>query len=365
MPANAELIETPRDEFLVILSLLEVAISPTGRETAQQSSCVGFKDGWMITYSDEVSCRVPGPMPDDFEGAVKASSLLKVLGKFPDDRIVISVEGNHLVFSGAAKTKRGRGKRKLRANLESELLMPVESVKFPKTWRPLPERFAEAVAHVRPCAGNDETKYRITCVHVHPKWVEATDDRKFCRWPMDTGFPGPVLIRQNSLKGLDDANMIEVGETTNWIHFRSSSDLILSCRRYGEEDFPDYGPVIDFDGEVISLPKSLVEVIERAEIVSKEVKDRNYVTVTLDDGLVTVSGEGLSGDYEEERPVRYDGPRICFVCPPRVLADIIQKHAECKVTKDRVRAESPDYVYLAHLMDPSVLKLPNQEEAEG
>jgi hypothetical protein len=330
-----------REKLLGSLESIRPGLSQ--REILEQSSCIVFLDGFACTYDDEVSCRAPTGLDESFRGAVKAESLLKLLHELPEDEVDVN-------FSDTEMTVKGKG-RKGFYGVEKDIVLPVDQVDFPEQWRTLPDDFCEAIGTVGRCASSDESRFNLTCLHIAPKWVEASDEYQVCRWRTQTGFPEPVLLRQSSVRHIATLGMTESGETKSWVHFRNASGLILSCRRY-VEDYPELRHYLKPGGDPLVLPKGLIEAAGRADIFSSENGDDNVVEVSIKSGHLQIVGRGASGRYEEKKKLAYDGQPVRFCIPPQLLADTVKRHNECSIQSNRLYIDGGSYVYVSALFAP-------------
>ncbi len=336
-----------REQFLQALQSVSAGLSQ--RDIIEQSSCFVLDQGEVLTFNDEVSCRHKSGLPKEVKGAVKAEYLLEQLQKRPDETMELEVTDTALIFKG-----KNKGSWKSTHNMEAEVFLPIDSVERPEEWVKLDETFADAIGMVSHCAGTDESKYDLTCVHISPKWVEACDNFQMCRWRLRTGVSTSILVKAVSIKQIVSLGMIELGETEHWLHFRSASGLVYSCRRY-MEDYKDIGHVLKVEGVPMSLPKTLIEASDRANVFSKENADNNQVKLILKPGKVTIKGQGPHGAYQQSNKINYDGERIEFFINPGILGDLANRHKECIIGKDRLLVNGGSYRYV------SVLSLPEDE----
>jgi hypothetical protein len=332
-------IKVNREDFLSRLLTVQPGLSQ--REILEQSSCVVFRNGSIVTYNDEVSCRCASGLPKEVTGAVKAKPLLAILQKLEEDEIQVCVTAKGLEI---------RGKRKGAAiALEAEVLLAVDTVEPPKGWSPLPDDFCKAVELAGQCAGQDQSRFALTCIHLHPDFIEACDNFQLARYTLATGLTSPVLVRHTSVKPIAQLGMTEFSETDSWLHFRNHAKLILSCRRYLEE-YPDLTALLDVSGAPAALPKGLVEAVDKAEVFTGENPDNNYVRVELRPGELRLRGTGVSGHYWQifDMPA-YRGAALAFLITPKLLAEIVTRHNEVQVTKDRLKVEGGKWRYVAYL----------------
>jgi DNA polymerase III sliding clamp (beta) subunit (PCNA family) len=310
-----------REEFLRNLESVEPGLSP--REILEQSSCFIFQKGWIKTFNDEVACKIKSPLK--LEGAVQAAPLLAILRKLEEEEIEVSAADGEIVVKGK---KRSAGIR-----MEADIQLPVENVENPGEWNKLHSDFADAVELVSQCAGRDESTFVLTCIHLHPKWIEACNDVQSTRYRIPTGVKEAILIRSKSLQHITPLGMTEFSETDTWIHFRNPSGLVLSCRRMVEA-YPSLKKLFQMEGTPFVLPKRLAEAAENAAIFSAENPDDDEVTVTLKSGKLRVEGRGASGWYRETKKVKYDGEPLAFMAPPKLLVELTKRYNDCFISHE-------------------------------
>lgn len=332
-----------REELLQQLEAVQPGLSP--RETVEQSSCFVFQGGRVITYNEDIACQHETSL--DIEGAVQAAPLLSLLRRLKEEKLdfqeqAVGEAGHELVVHGKG--------RKSGVRLEKKIELPIQDIEQPEDWRELPSDFSEAIAVVHECAGKDTNQFVTTCVHIHPKWVEASDNFQLTRYKLKTGFKRPVLVRSSSIKHLVPLGMTEFAETETWVHFRNPAGLIFSCRRFIEYDFPDFSEVLKISGSPASLPRGLGEAALTAEIFSSENTDNNQVLVELRPGKMRVWSQGVSGWYQEViSKLKYEGSPIGFLIAPKLLAELTKRHNECEITPGQLKVNGGKFVFVTCL----------------
>ncbi len=331
-----------REELLQKLECIQPGIA--SKETIEQSNCFVFQNGMVSAFNDEMCCRIPSGMDKSFTAAVKADSLLAILHKLSEDELEGELKDGKFYLQGKGRTTYLR--------VEEEIILPLDAVEKPTEWSPLHEDFGEAVGLVGRCAGKGDFSSDSACVHIGPKWIEAYDNFQLCRWRLQSGFKKDALIKQSCTKHLTPLGLTEVSETSTWVHFRNPGKLVISCRRYLVEDFPDLSKFLKVEGIATTLSKSLAEAVDKAQIFSKENTEGDYLHVEIKKGRLTLTGEGLSGGHEERKKLNYDGPPLTFVISPEILKDIVTRHTECTLSEDRLKVNGGKYIYVACLIKP-------------
>ncbi len=325
-----------REELLKQLESVLPGLST--REIIEQSSCFVFEDDTVMTYNDEVACTIDSCLP--IQGAVQALPFVSILRKLKEETLEIRVQKEELLIKGKRK--------RIGIRMEADILLPIEAVEMPKTWKDLPDDFADAVAVVQLCAGKDMTKFALTCVHLHHKWIQACDGFSAARYRLKLDIDRPTLIRKESLKNVLSLDMTEFGEAENWIHFRNSSGLVLSIRRW-EESFPKISKLLRVEGIETSFPKGLIEAAEKASVFSIDNAEDNEVIISLQPNRLQITGVGATGYYKEIKKIRYKGQSLSFKIAPDLLIDLVRRHSSYEISTDKLKVTTGKYTYVTVL----------------
>jgi DNA polymerase III sliding clamp (beta) subunit (PCNA family) len=317
-----------REKFLTALNSVKAGLSP--REFIEQSSCFVFQDGMVMTFNDEVSCRIKVPI--DVEGAIQAQSLLDILGKVEDEELMVRVseEDSELQFKGKGKV--------FGITMDAEIYLPISDVETPEDdeWKKLPKEFTESISLVERCASKDSSKFRLTCIHLAPDLMEACDNMQAMRCWIDTGLAKSVLVRATSLAHICELGMDLIAMTESWVHFKNQSGLIFSCRRYNDE-YIRLDPLLEFEGKPLTFPKGLDKAAERAAVFATDKAGDPLVRITLEQDRLKLEGEGISGWYREAKAVAYDGPNMEFMIDPELMRKIAERYSDAQISDEKMR----------------------------
>jgi hypothetical protein len=128
--------------------------------------------------------------------------------------------------------------------------------------------------------------------------------------------------------------------------------VTFSCRSYSyAESYPDLGPILSMEGgHTVKLPEGMKEAVDRAEIFSADVMEvENRIKVTLTQGKLVLRGEGMSGWYEENCKVDFDGDELSFIMDPVLFRDVVSRAPTVDVGRGMMRVELDTYVHVACL----------------
>ncbi len=320
-----------------LLKQLEIVAPGTStKDIIEQSSCVVFRDGFILSYNSELACRLPTEV--ELSGAIHANTLLDSLRKMKEDLITIEEEENQIVISGRSK--------KIGIRREATIELPIEKIETPGKWFKLPEVFNDALQLVSVCASKDEQKFTVTCVQLHPEWIQATDDYQVAQYRMElSGLETDHAVRASTIKQIIPFAATKMSVTENWVHFRSPIGLIISCRQHVVK-YPDTTRFLEQQGVAIKLPKALIEAAELAEVFSSQNPDKNEITITLKPGKMIVYGEGNSGWSRETKKIKYNGDTIKFRVIPKLLRQIAENHNECEICERVLKVTGGSYTYV-------------------
>lgn len=330
-----------------LLSALEI-VKPglASREMIEQSTAFAFLNGRVVTYNDEISISHP-VAGIDFDGAVKAEELYKLLNKTKRDEIELTAEENEIRIT-AGRTKAG-------ITFQAEVKLPLEELGEIPEWKPMPERLIEALNFVQfTCSKDMAGQPVLACVHIMKKGiVESCDNVRLTRYR--TGkvpIEGSCLIPVGNVKELLKYNIIEMSEGNGWVHFRTKADTVFSCRVMSGDEYPDVDKsgILNVEGIAITLPKTIGDILDRAAIFSnKDYITGDNITVSMEGKKLKIRGQSEAGWLEETAKMDYEGPEIVFMIPPAFLKDILNQTNVCTVGDGKLKFMGEHWEYVAAL----------------
>ena len=327
-----------REKLLFALDAISPGLSKT--DILEQSSCFVFmKNGQVATYNGEIACLHKSPL-NGFVGAVQAEPLLDILKKLDHDVLSVSSADNSLVLS-AKSEETGIG-------MEAKVLLPVDKVETPKKWKSLSEEFTEGINLVQHSAGNDDQKFNLTCVHIHPEWVEACDNIQAAKYITKTPIKQPTLVKADSIKHIVSLGMTEIAETSAWLHFKNPSGLVLSCARW-TDSYVDTSGIFKITGKKAQLPKGLADAASKGAVFSKENSDYNRVSIELSKGLMKLEGRGSSGWYRKSQAIDYKGERLNFLIDPELIVKLTKDFNDCEISDTTLKVERGSLTFITAL----------------
>lgn len=330
----------PCFDFVQLLESVHYGLAP--RETVEQSTCFVFDNGVLHTYNDKVACRIRNPLLKNLHGAVRSKTFLKVIRRIKDEYIEVTTDEQKITIKGKRSSSSFA--------LEKDILLPYKNVEVPENWKSLHPDFLDALAIVQECASKDAEKYALTCVHMHPKWLEACDGFQIARHRIDMGIEESCWVEKESIQHIVALGMSKFAITPSWVHFRNPSGLVYSCRRLLTLEYPNLTPLLKTEGENLVIPKNLKESIEKAKIVEEEkAKELLTVTVELFPGKMVIKGKGILSEYREYRKTKYAGKPVSFIILADVLLEISKKYYDCIVGENKILITGGKWKYVSCL----------------
>lgn len=335
------------DRAKLLRNLEAVVPGLSKKDTVEQSGSFAFVGKYVWTYNGEIACKAPSGLPEEFEGAIEAQSILSVLRERKDDKFDIELSSGQVVLVGK--------NWEVELQRTPEITLEVEKVERPgkKDWKPLPDDFGAAINIVQNCARKDgpDARFEFTCIHIHPKWVEACDNQQLTRYRLKSPIKQSLIVRRDNIKHITSLDMTEFAETETWVHFRNPARVHLSCLRHFET-FPNLTEFLKVEGKKIVLPRGVANDAKFVEIFSKQVEDRNLAVVTLKPGWMYVRGIGVTGKARTVKKVKYDGKPLAFGIAPKLLQDITKRHNEAQINKQFLRVDGEKWTFVTSLESP-------------
>ncbi len=312
------------------------------KEVVEQSTSFAFMDGRVVTYNDEISVSHPLPS-SSLEGAVKAEELYQLLNKTKADHLQAVITGSELRLRA--------GKSKAGILLQQEVRLPLTELGEKGKWELCPKELKGAMEFAAFSCSSDQSKPILTCVHVSQSGtVESSNNLSITRYQLKKELPiGSFLLPAKSARQLLSHNFKEMAEGEGWVHFKTEAGTVFSCRVF-DDDYPDVSPFLAVEGTVIPLPKELKEILDRAQIFSESgTGAEGWVSVRLEDGKISVRGEGEAGWYEEFAQVEYKEDPVNFSVSPSLLKLILIRNPTCILGGNCLKFQGQDWEHVIAL----------------
>jgi hypothetical protein len=333
-------VKVDREQFLTELTSVKPGLS--NREFLEQSSCFCFQNGELLTFNDQVCCRRRTCFP--LTGAVRATLLTEVLQKIPDPYLEVEEKKGEFFFSSK--------RRSFALAREQEIILPIDHVPLPRSWAPLNPKLMEALPLVGRCISQSPLQYCLTCIHLHPKYVESCDNYQAMRFCLNTGLDRSILVEGKSLLSVTQIDPKEIALSKTWIHFRNAAGLVFSARCHMEE-YPNLFRHLKVSGKPVQIPRTLSKAGERAALFVEDKVENPLLHIELKQGRISIKGEGTSGWFREARGVHYEGPPLSFLIQPSLFAHITTNYTEAYVDYHKIIVDGGLWRYVSALVTPS------------
>jgi hypothetical protein len=335
----------------VLRSLENARIGMTSRPLLEQSDCAVFSEGELVTFDGEILVRQPSPFGQEFTGAIPGEDLIRLLQRFPDESLQFISRENELLIRGK--------RRKAGVKMMSEILLPFTEVPSPGKMNPTPARLQEAMVQAAEVCGKDESLPLTTHIHITPDHVEATDSFCFFRATVLTSFASPLLLHAPAAFQAAKKTWKEVGVKSNWLHIKTTDGALISIAGMAGEYYQDdmLKSLLAMTGTEINFPRNLAEILDRAQVM--DTPDASIglwdsrVTLTLEDGVLTVSSRKEGGWFKETKRVHYDGPSITFTIHPSLLRRLLQKTHKVTLNQKQMMVRQEDVALTVSLEPPT------------
>ncbi len=329
-----------RKQFLDLLNRASIGVTP--RDVLEQSGSFVFDHGQVVTYNEDICFRAKVEIPDSF--AIPAADLIKLLGKFDEDEIEVSVKGDQFRIRGSGKS----------AGLTCfrEVTLPFSDVPRGKNWTKIIGGVFEIMVHAAKTCGRDYTRPQTTTVNVSPNLIQGFDNHRLLRATVKTGFPSEVCIPATAIISMARMEIVLVDVSKGWTHFRSSNGDEISVHCICDKYIEGLEKIIDVKEAVrVRLPSNMADSIERAKVMLEDDYD-SRLRVEIEEGKIVLRAQKGAGWYKESRKASYEGPPLAFDVHPDVLVDIVALARQVKVAPDRMKIEKGDICYVIALMKP-------------
>lgn len=329
-----------REDLLNALEVVRPGLASS--DVVEQATSFAFLGNMVVTYNDEISISTP-VAGLDVTGAVRAEELYQLLNKIKKDEIEVTIVGSEL------QLKAGRAKAGI--VLQQEIKLPIEEVGKQTGWKPLPEDFAKGIAFAIPSTAKNMSNSILACLHVcKDGYVEASDNFRITRYDFAGKLPtANYLLPASSANDLIKYNVKEATAGKGWVHYRTESGTVVSCRTFSGE-YPATDQFLQVKGVEFDLPRTLADLLTRAQIFSVSgQKSAEEVEITLDNNRMKVRGQNEYGWFEEVANVNYTKDPAVFVVNPVHLKTITESVHSCLLSENCLKFSGGNWQHVIAL----------------
>lgn len=317
-----------------ILSILEkVKPGITRTEHIEAMSYFFFSGKDIITYNDKIS--IQHPFKTDFSLFVKASDLHKIISKLNSDIVTI------LEKDGKLNITCKKVKASLPTIMDKEVSDRIETIsKSLKNvkWKTLPENFSKSISLCYFTASKQESDGTLTCVYVNEKNCVSSDNNRISHAVLTSDID-EMFIKASEVKNLIDTNPIEYAITKAWLHFKNKDGCIFSIRKQ-DGKYPDFFQFFDFKGQIIELPKEVMEGIDLNSIFVDETNPS--VNCKITNGFLFISTKSIAGRITHKSKINHNGNDVLFVINPLFLKEMIKYSSSVIIGDDKIKIKTDD-----------------------
>jgi len=306
-------VEIKRKELVNVLEQVKKGLAK--RDLIEQSTAFIFTNKQVMTFNDEIFAMSNTDL--DIEGVVEAEPLLKLLNKVKDETIRIESEDNELKIKGK-KFSAG-------VSFDPEIRIPIDNINTPKKLKKLSSEFTNAAKLACLTAGKSLSEPLFTCVHIHKNIIESCDNDRITICELEQSFDFDILVPADNLLEICKEKLTAIHVDDSWIYFKTDNGVILATKLYNEEykDLHQFIPE-ENEGKIIEFPKQINEIINRADIFSKDtvLKEKN-VKINIKKGKLTIKSQNEQGWFKETTKVDFKED-LSFSINLEFLEDILK-----------------------------------------
>lgn len=328
-----------RKELIDVLKSVEAGLDT--RELLKNTQSFMFAGTRVHTYNDMVSVSADLPKGVELTGSVKATEMLHLLSKTPDEVVDLSMEAAELLLTTP----------KSRAGIVREAEVPnyMEHMGMPETWIPIPDGLMAAVTMCHFSCSHDCSKPLLNNVLIRGKQVVSSDDFRITVQAIKEGLGSDdVLIPSSLVRDISNHSPVEYGVTPGWNHLRNNGGAVFSFRAL-DGKYADVNKFLKFDGKALHMPEGLAEGVGRAKEVLDPKASSQLVTLAVKGGTLLMSAKGPFAWFKERYKVA-TSDELTFNINPDFLISALQHDPKFVVGERALRIEGADFTHIVLLI---------------
>lgn len=309
------------------------------KDLIEQSTSFIFKDGKVLTYNDEIFAMTETEL--DIVGAIEADPLLKLLHKVKDDELKIEQDDKELKIKGKRFSSG--------IAVDTDIRIPIDEIELPSKLSKLEDDFSNAAKLACLTASTSLHEPLLTCVHIYNNKIESCDNDRITICTLEQEFDFDILVPAKNLLEICKENLTKIYADDSWIHFKTDDDVFLSTRLYNES-YVDLEQFIPKDkGKVIKFPKDTQEIIDRADIFSKDITSQEKVLyVQINNKKFQIITHNNQGWFKERAKIDFDA-ELYFSLNTEFLKDVLKITNEISIVENSLFFQTENSLHLIQL----------------
>ena len=176
----------------------------------------------VVAYNDcLLAVHETDQIVDGVNFSISSEPLLPLSKKLTEDEIDVQYKDSHLIV---------RGKRKqAKFSLEETDDEALACINFSKAYQELPKTFLDGLSSALECVHKSEKQFVLACVHITPKWIEASNNYQAVRTFLTTGLDQNALLHFEAVVPLVKKQVSQLAIEDERLNFKNEDGLMLSC----------------------------------------------------------------------------------------------------------------------------------------
>lgn len=330
-----------RDDVLQLLKTASAGVSV--KEISEQSNHVAFHEGYLLANSGEIIIRVKSPFPKEWSFTVEYAPFSALVSKMPDNEVQLEFQDNTLSILGKNR----------KASLATHQIAMTTHFEVPEKseWRPVPDSLMDALTLVEGCCSGSGDSAVTTCLHFTQKHIEGTDKLQAARYKCKLEIDKPFCVEREAIRKVIHLPFKSYHISDKFLTFKGSGFIVFIAASSVEE-YIDLDRIFVIEGEEIVFPKTIADAALTAEILSSSDSERNFVTVSIDEKKMTLTGMGDAGRYFAKFKLKKKSGQHKFQIAPKILVSLVQKSQTIHVAPDRLIVGDKSWVYATSIEAP-------------
>jgi len=300
------------------------------KDIIEFTNAFSFTGKYITTFNDEIS--VFCPLKSDIKGTVIAKEFFTIVNKIAPDKdgnLVIekSEECDELIITG----------KRVQAGIlfDPEGALPLDEIKAEGTWNKLPDDFIKALQLCSFCVSNDQSILILNCIQIIDNCVISTNKFRAFKYKLNEKMTENFLLPANYVSPLSNYQIKEYNITTDWIHFKTKDDVIISARIYPDDEYPDINFLFDPEGnEIITFPEITLSALEKSVIFCDNVtQSESEIEVDVQKKKIVIKSQDKNIGWITEKIIHKNNTQVNFTINAFFLQDILNTTKKGKFGK--------------------------------
>jgi len=309
-------------------------------DLAEFGKYIIFQTDKVFVYNGAMAIVVEHTTDKEF--ALPADEFTKFISRVKSKDVEITIGDTIEIKAGNAKASFAKNDDIVTRAKALKIIIPTQLER-------IPDDFCKGLKMCQYSIGKDKSYEHLTYLNIEGKLMASTDNLRVSEYVLSDDVTD-MMIPREAVKYLIQYDVKEYSIELGFAYFKNK-DNVWFITRIGDMLFPDYATFLEGEGQDITLPDDISDIVATAAVTVDDIANiENTVNVNIENNKVTVSSQNDVGKIVVESDVEYKD-KASFSISPAFFDDILKITKNIRVCENKILFKVDNFRHVVALLN--------------